>query len=102
MSFSAKTEEWLKQWPEDVQKGYRANPYMEFLIHQYTQNLINNFKSGGVQVQVQAQAQPQQVDQKNNDKPQNDNNNDSSEGEGFGGIFDEEEEEEGGFGSLFD
>ncbi len=102
MSFSAKTEEWLKQWPEDVQKGYRANPYMEFLIHQYTQNLINNFKSGGVQ--VQAQAQPQQVDQKNNDKPQNDNNNDSSEGEGFGGIFDEEEEEEeeGGFGSLFD
>ena len=97
MSFSAKTEKWIKQWPENVQKGYRANPYMEFIIHQYTQNLINNAKFGGVQ------AQPQ-VDTNNDDKPNNDSNNNndgSSEEGGFGGIFDEEEEE-GGFGDLFD
>ncbi len=58
MPYSKKTEEWLKQWPEDVQKGYRANSYMEWLIHQYTQNLINGVKCGGVQVQTVKKEEP--------------------------------------------
>ena len=37
---------------------------MEFLIHQYTQNLINNFKSGGIAVQA-----PQVNNKPKNDEP---------------------------------
>lgn len=77
MPFSEKTEEWLKQWPEDVQKGYRANPYMEWLIHQYTQNLVNSVKCGGVQVKSVNKEEP--VDKPVVEEPVVDDDDDGEE-----------------------
>ena len=42
-----KREQWLNQWPKKTQEGFKANPYLEWIIQSYMQNLLNGVRNGG-------------------------------------------------------